>query len=429
LESSPRQEPVFEQLASGLSVVVVPAPHLTRAHVALYARVGSRFETEADNGISHFLEHMMYRGSEHYRSAHEVTRAFEELGGSLYGVTYVDFGVFSVTVPSANLVAVSDNLASVMRTPAFQEIEIERGIVREEILEDLDEDGREINADNLSRKLIYPKHPLGFSITGSQAQLDKFDSVALHVHHRKHYCAANSVLVYSGAVDTKDCLAAAKRGFGTLETGARVQTEAPVRAQKKPRFKYVANASSQTDLRLCFRSEGEASPDRGPMDMMLRVLDDGMSTRLYRRICDERGLCYDVSAGYDGYEDDGVLDFSASVANERAGEVVSEILRLMKELAEHGPNERELDRARKRAKWDTEGLRDLPEDLGGFHAGSILFARKTTPEARLEENLSVSAEQIRALADKLLAKERLSVVCVGHLANPDALEDSVRSFQ
>src|SRR4051794_20298701 len=90
-------------LGNGLRVIAIPQPKLQRAHIALYVRVGSRFENEQSNGLSHFLEHMMYRGTKTLKNAHEVNLAFEELGGYLYAATHADFGVFSVTVPKQNL--------------------------------------------------------------------------------------------------------------------------------------------------------------------------------------------------------------------------------------------------------------------------------------------------------------------------------------
>src|SRR5262245_2102752 len=161
-------------LPNGLRVVLVPQPSVHRAVAALYLRVGSRFETPADNGVSHFLEHMVFRGTSSLPTAHDQALAFERLGGTLYAATHVDHGLMSVALPPRNLTPVLDLLGQVTVEPRFSDIEIERGIVREEILEDLDDDGRDIDADNLSRALIYDKHPLGYTITGGIDALGRF---------------------------------------------------------------------------------------------------------------------------------------------------------------------------------------------------------------------------------------------------------------
>ena len=161
-------------LPNGLRVIAAAQPQLHRAHAALYFRVGSRFEDPRTNGISHFLEHMIYRGTPSLPSAHAVNLAFEQIGGYLYAATQTDYGVFSVTLPPESLDEASRLFGEVLRAPSFFDIEVEKGIVCEEILEDLDDEGRQIDADNISRELIYPTHPLGYTITGDEARVRSF---------------------------------------------------------------------------------------------------------------------------------------------------------------------------------------------------------------------------------------------------------------
>ena len=402
-------------LDNGLRVVVTPQPHVARAHVSLYVRVGSRFEDESNNGISHFLEHMLYRGTPTLRNAHEVNNAFESLGGYLYAATQADFGVFSVTMPPESLEGSTALFGEVLREPTFADIELEKGIVCEEILEDLDDDGRQIDADNLLKAMVYPSHPLGFTITGDEKRVRSFTRDICRAHHTKHYNAANAVLGFSGPVDPQAAFDLAARTFGAMAKGTPVGYTSPSHTQKKPRIKIVENVCSQTELRLSLRAVPERSEHRATMDMLLRILDDGMSTRLYHRICDDRGLCYDVSAEFDGYEDDGHLDFAAGCQHARTTVVAREILAMMSELAKEGPTEEELAKARRRNAWEVRAMFDSPEDVAGFYAGSILFDRFVTPEARLAENAAVTREQIRDLVRVLLDPSRLNVVAVGLL--------------
>ncbi len=418
-------------LSNGLSVVVTPQPQLHRAHVALYGRVGSRFEVPATNGLSHFLEHMLYRGTPTLESAHEVNRAFENLGGYLYAATHTDFGVFSVTLPPESISEAAALFGDVLAHPTFNDIELEKDIVCEEILEDLDDEGRQVDADNLTRKMIYPTHPLGFTITGDEKRVRSFTRELLSEHHARHYNTANSVLAFSGAVDPDATLALAEACFGSLATGERVATERPIHKQKKARLEIVENVSSQTELRVCFRAVPERSEHRPAMDMLMRIIDDGMSTRLYHRVCDSKGLCYDVGASFDGYEDDGVLDFAAGVQHARTSVVAKEILDLLCELARTGPTEQELEKARRRNAWEVHALGDSPEDLAGFYAGGLLFDRFETPEARVSANASVTAKRLQEMAELLAQPDRLNVLAVGLLEDDEdkRLEDVVKSFK
>lgn len=409
------------QTAEGLDVVACAQPHLSRAQIAYYVRTGSRFETEATNGISHFLEHMIYRGTEGHPTAHEVNFAFEELGGILYAATYVDYAVYAVSCPPESLDRTSALFGAVLTHPLFSDIDTERGIVIEEILEDHDDDGRDVDPDNASRRVLYPKHPLGYSITGTPDHVRGFQVGDLRRHHAAHYGAGNAVLAYGGAITSEQVTSLAQRDFAGIVRSERVQSAAPAAPGAEARFLYVPNRGSQTDLRVCFRAPSERSPDRAAIDMLMRLLDDGMSTRLYQTLCDEKGLCYNVSGSYDGYEDDGVIDLAASAEHGRALEVTRELLRVARELATHAPSDRELDKARNRAIWDMRGLRDSAEDLVGFHAGCILFEQPETPSSRLAENLAVTREDLRRVAESIFAPSNLYLVAVGDLKSSASL--------
>jgi predicted Zn-dependent peptidase len=421
-----RSIPHSAVLSNGLRVVVAPQPSLQRAHVALWARVGSRFETRQSNGIGHFLEHMIYRGTRRIPSAHQVNLAFERLGGTLFASTQVDHGIFSLTLPPESVDEACALFGEVLTDPAFRDIDIERGIVLEEILEDLDDEGRQVDADNLSRALIYGDHPLGFTITGGEAHVMGFDEASLRAHHGRHYTSGNAVLAFSGAVDLDAAMRIAERDFARMPRGERIAATAPRHEQRRPRLEIVENVSSQTELRVCLRAFAETDPLRPALDVLMRVVDDGMSTRLYHRLCDARGLCYDVSAGYDGYEDDGVIDVAAGVQHKRAALVTGEILAMFEELGREGPTADELEKARRRIGWDARGLADSAEETSAFHAHGTLFDRASTPAAHIEELLRVTADDVRDAARRLARPDRLNVVAVGLLDDgEDARLDDV----
>lgn len=402
-------------LANGLRVVIAPQPQLHRAHVALWSRVGSRFETSADNGISHFLEHMIYRGTRRMPSAHAVNLAFERLGGLLFASTQVDHGIFSLSLPPESLDEACALFGEVLSQPAFLDIDIERGIVLEEILEDLDDEGHQVDADNISRALIYGSHPLGFTITGGERHVRSFDEAMLRRHHALHYTADNAVLAFSGNIEPERALQIAERDFGPLPRGERVAAMAPDPSQRAPRLDIVDNVSSQTELRVCFRALSEVDPLRPALDVLMRVIDDGMSTRLYHRLCDSRGLCYDVSAGYDGYEDDGVIDVAAGVQHKRVALVTRELLAMFEELAVDGPTPEELEKVRRRVAWDTRAMADSAEEAAAFYASGTLFERPSNPEQHVEQLVRVGAAEVREAARAVARPERLNVVAVGLL--------------
>ncbi len=417
-------------LPSGLTTVVVPMPGVHRVVLDAHLRVGPRFESREHNGISHFLEHMLYRGTPRHPSAHAQALAFERLGGTLVAATYIDHMSMAISVPPENLDAVLPLFAEVYREPIFDGIEIEKGIVREEILEGLDDEGNDVDADVLVRALVFSGHPLGFPITGNIDRLDSFDLALLRQHHHAHYHGRGTVLAVAGPVDADRVLGQIDRCFKDLGAGATPHATAPSE-QKAALFSFVPHsASSQTALRVAFRAPGENDADEPAIELLLRTLDDGMSTRLYHRICDARGLCYDVSAGYEAYSDSGLVDVAAETSHERATQVLEELFDVLEELREDGPSEEELARAKQRFGWQLTEMLDDPGEAADFYALGQLTGVARTPAERLEQLEAVTREHVRAAAQRVFRRHNLGVVAVGVLPRrtQDALERRTREF-
>ena len=420
-------------LACGLPVLLAPRPALHRASLALFLRVGSRYESASDNGISHFLEHMMYRGTPTLATSHDQALAFERLGGTLYAATATDHGLMALSLPPETLSLAVPLLGEVVTSPRMSAIDVERRIVGEEILEGLDDEGRKVDADDLSRATLYADHSLGYPIIGTPATLKTFDEPRLRAWHAAHYVVDNAVLAVSGAFDEAALWPVLERAFAALPRGRRALASPPPppKPGDAPRFHYVDSDGSQTDLRLAFRAPGDQSPFEPATEVLLRVIDDGMSTRLYERICDEKGLSYDVSAAYEAFEDDGIFDFAAETQHARAAEVAEEILALCAELAAHGPTDDEIDKVRARERWGTRAMLDEAEGIAQFVALAKLARISMSPEARADEICAVTREQVRDAAQAIFRPERLAAVAVGVLAKGEQrkLEKVVRAFR
>jgi predicted Zn-dependent peptidase len=401
---------IRHRLPSGLRVLFVPLPHARSAAVTLQLRVGSRYETAAKNGVSHFLEHMLHRGTLTHPSAHAQALAFERLGGTLGASTYVDHGVLSVSVPPDAVPEIVTLLAEVCRAPIFDEIEVERGIVREEILESLDARGRKIGPDDLLREVAFPGHALGYPITGTLQTLARFDRPSLHRHHRAHY-TTNLVVSIAGRFSSRGLLAHVGRSF-ELPRAPAPKPKAP-RPLRGPAISHVRDTSSQTALRLAFRAPGAQDTDEAAAELLLRIIDDGTSTRLYHRVCDERGLCYDVSALYESYEDVGLLDFAADCSHENTPAILEEIFALCRDLAAHGPTSPELEKARARHRFQLDAMLESPAELGAFYGYGELARRARTPADRARELDQVTPQAIRRVANRLFRAEHLALLTVG----------------
>jgi predicted Zn-dependent peptidase len=410
-----------ETLPNGLRLVVAPQPHLHTASLSLFVKAGSRFETERDNGLSHFLEHMLFRGTERLPSAYALNHAIESLGGTLYGATHADFTLYQVSVPPESLAGSIALFGEIVTSPVFSDIDVEKGIVREEILEAVDEDGRNVDIEDISREVVFAGHPLGFKITGDAANVDRFDTRDLRRWLTRFYGASNSVVVVSGAVDAAECAAQVREAFAAMPPGTPVEAAPPALGAREPAFEFVESVGSQSELRVSFVAVGEKDARRPALELLTRILDDGMSTRLHRRICDERGLAYDVFAALDLYEDCGVFDLGASVEHAKAPAVLEQLFALVRELRDTPVTDDELAKAKRRYLWELRATLDDAAGLAGFYGVRGLLGVHETLDDVAAAVQAVDAAAIRALARDIFVRSRLSVTIVG-LVEDDALD-------
>jgi len=409
------------QLDNGLVAGAAVLPRLHRAVIAAQVRVGPAYERARDNGVSHFLEHMLFRGTPVHPSAYQLASAFEALGGTLEAATAEDYGFLQICVPPESVEAALSTFCDVLTEPLLSEIDVERDIVREEILEGLDDEGRDIDASSRCRRLCFGDHPLGFPITGTLDALESFDRDLLAAHHARHYTGKNLTVMVSGPIDTPLIFDRVSERLGRLEPGSLPKSRAP-EPQRETRFGFFKHKSSQTALSLCYRAPGRGSPLEPATEMLLRVLDDGMSTRLYHRICDQLGLCYDAGAGYQAFAESGVVELQAETAHDRALSLLRELLHVTGELAAEGPRVDELERARRRSKWQFQTMLDEPEAVAHFFAHERLEGSERTPAERCEQLCDVSLEQLRESAQHIFHPTQLSVAAMGLQNNKQQAE-------
>ena len=402
-------------LGSGPRVRLIALPHLQSATVSFFVRVGSRYETAGTNGLSHFLEHMLYRGTEAHPAAHELNLAIERLGGTLDAVTHVDFTSYDLTLPTETIDKGVGLLAEVLRQPLLMDLDTEKQIIREEILEDLNEDGEQIDIDNVSRRLLYSDHPLGFPIAGPLENLDRFETVDLRRHHARHYTGCNSVLCVAGAFEPEGVSETIRSSFNGMQAGDPIEPSRASMGATPRRFSYVHEHGSQTDVRLSFHTPGVASAEAPTLLLLARVLDDGLSTRVHQTICEERGLAYEAFAGNDTFEDCGVFDFGASVEHRKAPQLVETVLELIEELRRHPPTGDEVDKAKRRYLWDLRMVRDDPEDTAHFVGSSALFGLPERIETVAEQAAQVTPDDIQRAVQRYLDPKDAHLTCVGVL--------------
>jgi predicted Zn-dependent peptidase len=418
-------------LPNGLRLVTVETPYLHTANICLYVRAGSRYETPETNGLSHFVEHMLFRGSAQFPDSFALNLAIEELGGTLYAETGRDYSLYQIPLHPRHVARGLEILGDLFSTPAFRDINLERQIILEEILEDLDDRGRNVNLDDLSRLVAWAKHPLGYTITGPLRNVRRFSVRDVRAHFRRFYGAANMVLCVAGPLGRGEVGRRARAAFARVPRGQRKRPRAPRMPGRGPRFRAVHNESAQAQVQVLFHALPERDPDYQSLRALVRVLDDGMSTRLHYRICDQKGLAYSVAGSLHSYHDTAILEIDAACAPAKLPELVAESLDILARFRTELVADEELAKAKRRFVGDLEACYDDLDGLCGWFGGTELFYPPRTQEERAREVDRVRPEHIRHVARRVIRPERLTVAVVGALRPPIARKVAriVREFR
>lgn len=421
--------PTYATLENGLRVAVVPLPHLRAATILAMVGVGARYESEQENGISHLVEHMLFRGTRVRPTAHGVTLAFESLGASIDATTHADFTAYEVTLPPSAVEPALDALAELVDGPLFLGLDVEKNIVREEILEGVDEDGREVDPGDLLHRAVFGAHPLGQPLAGNEENLDRFTVDDLKGWHRHHHGARNLALVVAGAVDPTTTLRAIERSFRGLPEGERRRPSPFVAAKPGPRLTYVESIGSQTDLRFGIPTFGERDPRVRALDFVTRTLDGGMSARLFQTLALERGLVYDTFGHLELYSDVGLFTVGAACEHGNVPAVAEACLALVRTLRDGPITEGELERARRRFLFELEASLD---DSGAIAAGiaqDLFFETEESFAELAAAARRVTLDDLHAVARASLGERHLQVVAVGTLGEREerALRALVRT--
>jgi predicted Zn-dependent peptidase len=400
-------------LPNGLRLSTVETPHLHSAVVAVYVRAGARYETPRSNGLSHFVEHMLFRGSARFPTSFLLNQAIEERGGTLYAETGRDYSLYHVALRPRDVAVAMDILGDLFAAPTFRDIELERPIILEEILEDLDDRGRNVNIHDISRAAAWQGHPLGFPVIGPARNVRRFTTGDVRRHFRQLYGARNMALCVAGKVEREAVRALAARAFSKVPPGRRVRPQPARAVAEGPRIRFVSDEGSQVQAQLVFHAFAEWDPAFPALATLMRLLDDGMSTPLHYRVCDQKGLAYSVSAGIEPLHDAALVEVDAACSPENLTPLVAEILAILRELQTVPVSDGNLEKAKRRYVGDLEAGFDDLDGLCGWFGGTELFFRPYSHVERARRVQRVTAADVMAVARRVFQPSRLTAVTVG----------------
>ncbi len=403
-------------LGNGLVVTTVSLPHLHTAVCALFVKVGARFEVPADNGLSHFVEHMLFRGTERYPTSLALNTAVERLGSTLHAETGRDYTLFQLGLEPEFVPQGIALLGELLGKPRFSDIELERTLILEEINEDYDEQGVEINADDIARGIAFENHPLGQRIIGPKANVERFSIVDVQRHFDTFYGARNANLCVAGPVSHGAVVEAAERALSGMASGTRVEVPAAPPHATGPRLRHVPDAGSQTSLAILFRAVPELDPAYLALVALLRVLDDGMSTRLHYTLADQKGLAYSIHAAIEPLADTALFEIAGATANAKVPSLVRELLLLLDGLRQGQVTDDELAKARVRYRYETLASIDDAAAMASWFGGTALYYPPQPLSERLAAMSKVNRDEVVAVAGRVLAPDHLVLAAVGTLS-------------
>jgi len=418
LKLSDFSEPVeCYRLSNGLPVVVhsFPSPAVG---FSFLIRCGPIFELPQKNGISHFLEHMLFRGIPEYPSSDQLGVALDKVGCESNAATFSDMTVISQKVLPEAVEKAMIILKSMVNEPVFEGIAAEKRIIMEECLEDIDEEGQVIAIDQLSAQLIFGNHPYSYSILGTPEKIRKLSRNDLFAHLKKHYRPNSSVLCLSGAVSPKKAILLAEKIFGSWKNGLS-ETPLPIAEAppfRGPRLHYVDSARSQIVCRISFRAIPFSDPNYYVLEAISRILDCGSGSPIRKILQDKLGFCYNLGVGVDAYEKCGALHIDMNVKPERLVKAIRASLEVLKNLALTGFSEEVLEHMKEQyLKAKRFSANDLWEFSGRAGFNQIYPSSKPL-ETEFLSTQNLSTKLLDELAKKIFNKRNLGLTLVGPIS-------------
>ncbi|MBP6678718.1 MAG: insulinase family protein [Paracoccus sp.] len=399
----------ISSLPNGLRVVTRDMPGLHSAAIGIWVNAGGRDERADQNGIAHFLEHMAFKGTP-TRSALQIAEAIENVGGYINAYTSRDVTSYYVRVLAGDVTLALDVISDIVLNPVFdqREIEVERGVILQEIGQSLDTPD-DVIFDWL-QEAAYPDQPIGRTILGPAERVSQFSRDDLSGFIGEHYGPERMIVAAAGAVDHDRILRQVEAIFASLPTRA-TTTREPARWQgaETRRVKKL----EQAHFALAFEGPGYMAQDFYAAQIWTSALGGGMSSRLFQKIREERGLCYSIFAQSGFHDDTGMVTIYAGTSGDQLADLANLTVDELKRSAED-MSEAEIARARAQLKAGLLMGLESPTGQAERMARSLAIWGRVADPAEVAERIdAVTVADVRAHAEALIAKARPALALYG----------------
>ena len=408
---------MYEKIAlpNGVRIVTEKVEHVRSASVGIWIKNGSRHEPEPLGGISHFIEHMVFKGTEE-RTAEDIAEAMDALGGQFNAFTTKEYTCYYLKVLDTHIKTGLTVLADMFLRARFAEedIALERGVVFEEI--DMYEDTPEDLATEKLFEHCFDGSALGCPILGTRESLSGMTSEVLHDYVSGHYLPQDTVVALSGRFDESD-LDFIYALFSPMRGDGRNQIQP---AAYQPAIVVRPKEIEQNHLCIGFPGLPIGAEERYAMQVMSAILGGGMSSRLFQSVREQNGLCYSIYSFVTNHIDTGMFSIYTALGKNTEERAVSLISKVLREFCAKGAETHEVTRVREQLKANIlMGMESTSTRMHQLGKGELLRGRAVQADELIAQYDAVTAEQVTALARRLLDFEQSSICAVGQTGNAD----------
>jgi len=401
-------------LDSGLRVLSHSMPHTRSVSICVFVGAGSRYEDDTQAGVSHFLEHMLFKGTHRRPSSADISGAIEQVGGIMNGSTDRELSAYWCKVAQPHFHKALDVLVDLVRDPLVEpaEVEKERDVVQEEL--SMTKDYPNYRVEMLTDELLWPDQPMGRDVAGSKESLQGIGPQMLVDWFQSQYISSNVVISIAGSVSHEDVLGALEPLVEGWSQGTpRAWHPAAHQDRVTPQVRMEHRKTEQAHLCLSLPGISSRHADRYALDMMSTVLGEGMSSRLFLEVREKRGLAYDIHSAASHYHDTGSFVVYFGTDPKKARYAAETILGEFRHMQTSVPNE-DLHRARELAKGRLLlRMEDSRAVAAWAGAQELLYDRILTVDDVVEKVDAVTTEDVERMANQFLVPEKLNLAVVG----------------
>jgi predicted Zn-dependent peptidase len=411
-----------QSLSSDLPVLTASTEGTASVTVMVFAGAGSRYEQEHERGISHFLEHMFFKGGDRYKNTKEVSMAIDGVGGEFNAFTGKEYAGYYVKVASENIDLGCDVIGDMLCNASFpqEEIEKERGVIIEE--DRMYQDTPMYRAGWDFEELIFGSVPLGWDTIGTHKVINSVQQADFQKHKDRLYTPDNLVITFAGKIEDKQALDLGEKYFGTIG-GKKDGDFVPLEKYGSEKVFLRTKKTEQSHLVIGVPGVSSNDPRHFAHKLLGIILGGNMSSRMFLNIREAKGMCYYIDTDADYYSDAGALSTRAGIDQSRLDEAIKLIINEYDKVVQSGVDQDEVTRAKSYLKGSIVLSLEDSEELAHFYGKQKLLDPQVHDiEEYIAEIEKVEKEQIDQLAKDILAHENLRLTVIGNTDNKAGLE-------